>query len=218
MLKKFGKSYAVDPRISSWVLTSFLMLRLKMLFKGMLLFRKRVFIGSRVKFTAMYNLEIQKGSTIESDVIMDCSAEKKVYLGYNSKIGRGSTITITSHFSALGKGFYLGDNSAIGEFSHIGSAGGVEIGNDVIMGSYVSFHSENHNYSNSSLPIRLQGVNHQGIKIGNNVWIGAKATFLDGSVVGNNSIVAAGAVVRGIFPDNVIIGGVPAKIIKKIYD
>ena len=95
MLKKFGKSYAVDPRISSWVLTSFLMLRLKMLFKGMLLFRKRVFIGSRVKFTAMYNLEIQKGSTIESDVIMDCSAEKKVYLGYNSKIGRGSTITIT---------------------------------------------------------------------------------------------------------------------------
>ena len=70
----------------------------------------------------------------------------------------------------------------------------------------------------SPLPIRLQGVNHQGIKIGNNVWIGAKATFLDGSVVGNNSIVAAGAVVRGIFPDNVIIGGVPAKIIKKIYD
>ena len=64
--------------------------------------------------------------------------------------------------------------------------------------------------------IREQGVTSKGIKIGNNVWIGAKATFLDGAIIGNNCVVAAGAVVNGIFPNNVIIGGVPAKILKEI--
>lgn len=64
------------------------------------------------------------------------------------------------------------------------------------------------------MPIRQQGVYGKGIKIGKNCWIGAKATFLDGTVIGNGCVVAAGAVVKGNFPDNSIIGGVPAKIIK----
>lgn len=49
-----------------------------------------------------------------------------------------------------------------------------------------------------------------GVKIGNNCWIGAKAIILDGTKIGNGCIIAAGSVVRGEFPDNVIIGGVPA--------
>ena len=54
------------------------------------------------------------------------------------------------------------------------------------------------------------------IKIGNNVWIGNNVTILKNSEVGDNTIVATGAVVSGKFPANVIIGGVPAKIIKSI--
>jgi acetyltransferase-like isoleucine patch superfamily enzyme len=84
------------------------------------------------------------------------------------------------------------------------------------MGSYISFHSENHNYEDTSRLIREQGVTSKGIKLGNNIWVGAKATFLDGSQVGDNSVVAAGTVVKGVFPNNVIIGGVPAKILKVI--
>ena len=84
------------------------------------------------------------------------------------------------------------------------------------MGSYVSFHSENHNFNDTTRLIREQGVTSKGIIIGNNVWVGAKATFLDGCIVGNNSIVAAGAVVNGVYPDNSIIAGVPAKVLKSI--
>jgi acetyltransferase-like isoleucine patch superfamily enzyme len=84
------------------------------------------------------------------------------------------------------------------------------------MGSYISFHSENHNFSDTTKLIREQGVTSKGIQLGNNIWVGAKATFLDGCVIGNNSVVAAGAVVSGVFPDNVVIGGVPAKILKPI--
>ena len=75
-------------------------------------------------------------------------------------------------------------------------------------------HSENHNYSNTEIPIRLQGVNRSGIIIGDDCWIGAKATILDGARIGNGCIVAAGAVVtKGEYPDYSILGGVPAKII-----
>jgi len=51
-------------------------------------------------------------------------------------------------------------------------------------------------------------------KVGRNCWIGAKATFLDGAEIGDGCVVAAGALVRGKFPNNCIIGGVPAKILK----
>ena len=54
----------------------------------------------------------------------------------------------------------------------------------------------------------------KGVKIGDNCWLDSKVTFLDGSKVGNGCIVAAGSVVTKSFEDNVIIAGVPAKIIK----
>ena len=69
------------------------------------------------------------------------------------------------------------------------------------------------------LPVQKSHSNRaliKGITLGNNIWVGAKVTFLDGSQVGDNSVVAAGAVVKGVFPNNVIIGGVPAKILKVI--
>jgi len=47
-------------------------------------------------------------------------------------------------------------------------------------------------------------------------WVGAKVTFLDGCKVGSNSVIAAGAVVNAVYPNNVIIGGVPAKVLKNI--
>ena len=56
------------------------------------------------------------------------------------------------------------------------------------------------------------------VKIGNNVWIGAHATILAGVTVGDNAVVAAGAVVTKDVPANAVVGGVPAKIIKTIKE
>ncbi len=108
----------------------------------------------------------------------------------------------------------MGTNSAIGDFANFGASGEIDIGSDVIMGSCLSFHSQNQNFHDSSKLIREQCVTSQGIKLGNNIWVGAKATSLDCSVVGNNCVVAAGEVVKDILPDNVVIGGAPAKVIK----
>lgn len=108
----------------------------------------------------------------------------------------------------------IGDNTGIGSHSFIGGAGGVQIGSDVIMGQWVSFHPENHNHEDLVKPIRLQGVNRKGIFIEDDCWIGAKVTFLDGAHVGRGCVIAAGAVVRGHIPPYSIAGGVPARVIR----
>ncbi|MFB0925629.1 MAG: acyltransferase, partial [Vicingaceae bacterium] len=88
------------------------------------------------------------------------------------------------------------------------------IDKNTIIGPYFSVHSENHSFSQNKELYRFQDVTRKGIKIGSNCWIGAKVTILDGVIIGNNSVIAAGAVVTRSFKDNVLLGGVPAKIIK----
>ena len=56
-------------------------------------------------------------------------------------------------------------------------------------------------------------VNHKGIIVGDNCWIGSGVVFLDGASIANGCVVAANAVITKQFPENSIVGGVPAKII-----
>jgi acetyltransferase-like isoleucine patch superfamily enzyme len=216
MLSKIGKTYQIDDRIPNKLLYSVFYNRAIMLVRGYLKTGRKVFIGRNTKILNKSNYVFGKSITIDNHCLLDGFSSEKIILGDCVKIGAFSKLTSTSHFSKYGIGLKIGNNSAIGDYTHFGAAGGIEIGNDVIMGSYVSFHSENHNFSDTEKLIREQGVTSKGIKLGNNIWVGAKVTFLDGCVVGNNSVVAAGAVVNGVFPDNVVIGGVPARIIKNI--
>ncbi|WP_051200241.1 acyltransferase [Flavobacterium subsaxonicum] len=216
LLYRSGKSYTIDPELPSGLIVYTLYSRLIMLVRGFIATGNKVYLGRRCTILNKKNIFFGKNATIEHDTKVDGYAREQIYLGHGSKIGAYSMVTCTSHFSKYGKGLKLGDNSAIGRYAEFGAAGGIEIGNDVIMGAYISFHSENHNFADTTKLIREQGVTSKGIKIGNNVWVGAKATFLDGSVVGSHCVVAAGAVVNGVFPDYSVIGGVPAKVIKTI--
>lgn len=112
-------------------------------------------------------------------------------------------------------GVLLGNNTSFDDGLYIGAAGIVEIGSDVIGGRDIKFHAQNHNFNDFDRLIRLQGVNSVGIKVGNNCWIGSNVVFLDGADVGNGCVVASGAVVTKKFPDNSVIGGVPAHIIRR---
>lgn len=103
----------------------------------------------------------------------------------------------------------------MGTHGFYGCAGGIEIWENVLIGNFVSMHSENHNFERLDVPIDKQGVSHKGIKIGNDCWLGAKVTILDGVTIGDGCVIAAGAVVTSNIPDFSIAAGVPAKIIKK---
>jgi len=216
LLNKSGKTYEIDSRIPDLLIFYTLSNRFFMLLRGILKTGRKVYVGKGARIYNSKNIVFGHSVTIGRLCEIDGFSSEKIVLGNCVKIGSFSTLTSTSHFSKYGKGLRMGDNSAIGDYTHFGASGGITIGDDVIMGSYISFHSENHNYGENGKLIREQGVSSKGIILGNNIWVGAKATFLDGCVVGNNSVVAAGAVVNGRFPDNVLIGGVPAKILKEI--
>lgn len=214
LIKYTGKNYEIDNDIPSSLILGYIISRFFTLMKGVFKFRKVVFVGKKVTLTGVRNISLGKFVTIEDYVKIDGFSRKKMKIGNSTKVGKYSIISCTSHLSKYGEGFEIGSNSSIGEYSFVGAAGGVMVGDNVIMGQYVSFHSENHVFSDLTRPIREQGVTSEGIIIKNNVWVGAKSSFLDGSLVSENTIVAAGAVVTKKFPPNVVIGGVPAKIIK----
>ena len=216
LLSKNGKSYTIDKGIPVGLIYYTLFNRFVMVTRGYLFLHKKVFVGKNCTFLNKKNIVFGNNITLEKHIRLDGYAKQKIVLGNNVKIGAFSSLSSTSHLSKYGKGLKIGNNSAVGQFTEFGAAGGIEIGDDVIMGSFVSFHSENHIFDDTTKLIREQGVTSKGIKLGNNIWVGAKVTFLDGCVVGNNSVVAAGAVVNGVFPDNVVIGGIPAKILKAI--
>ena len=92
--------------------------------------------------------------------------------------------------------------------------GGIIIGDNALIGPKVVLATLNHGF----LPEERSTLYPKSIVIGNNVWIGANATVLPGVTIGDNAIVAAGAVVTKDVAPNSIVGGVPAKFIKSILE
>jgi len=210
-----GKQYELDTRLPLEALAGLAYRRGISLLRGIILHPSQpVFAASGVELRNRSLISFGKGVTLGRSVVIDGLSVEGVKIGNGANIGPYTIIEATGSITDLGKGIRIGSNSGIGGFSFIGGAGGVEIGKDVIMGQWVSFHPENHNYDRQDIPIRLQGVNRKGIVIGDNCWVGAKVTFLDGAHVGSGCVIAAGSVVRGKIPDNVIVAGVPARIIK----
>jgi acetyltransferase-like isoleucine patch superfamily enzyme len=189
------------------------------LFRGLRLllvgrFIKGLSLGKGVRFFNLPNIKIGKFVKIGNNVYLGALGEEGLLIGNNVGIGDYSKIVVSTDFGNPGKFIKIGNNVGIGEFAYLGGAGGLEIGNDCIIGQYLSCHPENHEYQDLNIPIRLQGVSRKGIRIGDNCWIGSKVSILDGVVIGAGSIIAAGAVVNKSFPPNSIIGGVPAKLLK----
>lgn len=173
----------------------------------------RLAIGKQVKLRMKSKLYVGSNVRIQEYVTIDALSRNGVILGDRVKIGDYSRLQCSGSFSDLGEGIVIGNDSSFAENTYFGAAGGVKIGDNVISGQSVRFHSENHNFTDLDKLIKNQGVNRKGISIGNNCWIGAGAVFLDGAVIGDGCVIAANSVVRGEFGANLILGGVPAKII-----
>jgi len=115
-------------------------------------------------------------------------------------------------YTDFGKNIHIGKNVFINSGCHFQDQGGVTIGDGSLIGHNVVLATINHDLD----PAR-RGDNHPApIVIGKNVWIGSNATILPGVTVGDGAVVAAGAVVAKNVPPNVVVGGVPARIIKHI--
>ncbi|WP_316835003.1 sugar O-acetyltransferase [Pedobacter nutrimenti] len=123
-----------------------------------------------------------------------------------------SVAVFTPLYINYGKNLKIGKNVFINFDCTFLDLGGITIEDNVLIAPKVSLLSEGHPVS----PAQRQSLLPGHIHIKKNAWVGAGATILPGVTVGENAIVAAGAVVSKDVPDNTIVGGVPAKIIKSI--
>ena len=113
-----------------------------------------------------------------------------------------------------GAEIYIGNNCRInGAYIHAQEC--IKIGNNCVIASGVNIIDSN-GHVVLSLNRTIGRDEPKSIEIGNNVWIGLNSTILKNTKIGNNCVIAAGSVVKGIFPDNVLIQGNPAVIVKKL--
>ena len=157
-------------------------------------------IGKRIKIFG-YNVEMGNDVVIGDDVRL------------NSRYGKIEDLAIikaTEGFVSIGK------NSTINSFCIIDGYGkGVKIGCGVRIAAHTMIISSNHIFESTEKYIYEQGLSSEGIIIEDDVWIGSGCKILDGVHIKKGAIIAAGAVVTKNVESYEIVGGVPAKCIKK---
>lgn len=123
-----------------------------------------------------------------------------------------STTVFAPFYTNFGQFIQIGKNVFINHACSFLDMGGITIEDDVLIGPKVNLITENHPLD----PVNRRALVAKPIVVKRNAWIGAAATILPGVTIGENAVVAAGAVVSKDVPANTVVGGIPAKFIKQI--
>ena len=147
-------------------------------------------------------------SKVYWSVRMDTPPYRRFWLGEKSVIESYCCIN-----NAVGD-VTIGNYTRIG--IHCTVIGPVCIGNNVNLAQGITVTALNHNFEDTSMRIDEQGISTKPVIISDDVWIGANAVILPGVTIGRHSVVAAGAVVTKDVPDNSLVAGIPAKVIRQL--
>jgi acetyltransferase-like isoleucine patch superfamily enzyme len=136
---------------------------------------------------------------------------------------KGGTISIDSNTEILdgvlvityGGDIKIGKDCSINPYTIVYGHGNTTIGNNVLIAGGCMIIPSNHIFSRTDIPISVQGKESQGIEISDDVWIGHGCSILDGVKIGEGSVIAAGSVVTQSVEAYSIMGGVPARLLKK---
>lgn len=148
--------------------------------------------------------------------------QKHINIGDHTRIEKHSVLGCWEKYGdqTFSPSLMIGCNCSIGEYTQITTCNKITIGDGLLTGRFVYIGDNAHgslSLEESQIPPQQRPLVSKGeITIGNNVWIGDKATILAGVHIGDNVIVAANAVVTKDVPSNSMVAGVPAKVIKSV--
>jgi acetyltransferase-like isoleucine patch superfamily enzyme len=164
------------------------LLWLKLRWRGRLQTDGICFVCPRVKF------EIGKNATLR--------------IGRWAWVGHDCKIRVHEGEVSIGAKTVIGQECTISAYQH------VEIGRECIIADRVMLIDFDHGVVEVERPIRLQGIYKRDVRVGSNVWMGYGSCILRGVSVGHNSVVGTNAVVTRDVPENAVVGGVPARILR----
>jgi acetyltransferase-like isoleucine patch superfamily enzyme len=172
-------------------------------------------VENNVRLRYADHIRLGSGVYLDQSVYLH-ACPQGIDIGSGTIVMHGAILHVYNFRDMPHSGIKIGQNSLIGEYAVIRGQGGVEIGNRVYTSPFTQIIAVNHVFDDPKRPFVDQGITAQGIVIEDDVWIGANAVITDGVRVGKGAVVAAGAVVTKDVPPHTVVGGVPAKPIKKI--
>lgn len=166
-------------------------------------------LASKARCYTIYGLEFNQGCSIARHTLI------RVVDGGSLLLGKDVVIERFCELTASGGKIRIGSSSFLGQGTIIVAKKNISIGSDCLIAEQVTIRDQNHRFSAGELS-NQSGFSARDVSIGNNVWIGAKACVLMGVTIGDNSVVGAGSIVVRSFPENSVIAGNPARLIKKV--
>jgi acetyltransferase-like isoleucine patch superfamily enzyme len=141
-------------------------------------------------------------------VKLEIGRDATVFLGRWSWLGHGCKIRAHEGSVSIGAKTVLGQECTISSYRH------VSIGRECIVADRAMMIDFDHGMVETERPIRNQGIYTRKVDVGHNVWIGYGACILRGVSIGDNCVIGTNAVVTHDVPDNAVVGGVPARLIR----
>jgi acetyltransferase-like isoleucine patch superfamily enzyme len=129
-------------------------------------------------------------------------------IGRWSWVGHDSKIRVHEGEVSIGAKTVMGQECTISAYQH------VEIGRECIIADRVMLIDFDHGVVEVERPIRMQGIYKRDVRVGSNVWMGYGSCVLRGVSIGHNSVVGTNAVVTKNVPENAVVGGVPAQVLR----
>ena len=170
---------------------------------------RNVVFGQHVVLRHPHKIRIGDDVVIDDHCLIDAKGEANAGID----IARGVFIGRNTILSCKNGDIVIGERANIGFNCEVFSAARVELGADALLAAYCYVIGGDHDWKDAGRPVLEQGRRAAGVRIGRGAWLGAGVKVLDGTSVGDDAIVGAGAVVTGDIPARAIAVGLPARVV-----
>ncbi len=168
-------------------------------------------IGIRLRAVAYRPLFKKCGRNLRVDSGVTILGFENISLGDNISIMKNSYI-----YAHDGGELTIGDNFTLNSNSQLGASfGKIIIGSDCAIAPNCILRASNHRFDNPDIPFRKQGHTYGEIILEDDIWIASNCVITPDTVIGRSSIIGAGSVITKDIEPYSIVGGVPAKLIRK---